>query len=108
MPRNRVSAAPLLGIGLDRTLDEPLHRQVYAQIRDAILSGRLPPDTPLPSSRALAAELAASRNTILLAFDQLLSEGYVEGRTGSGTYVARVLPDRLLIEIGRASCRERV
>ena len=92
----RMSTAPLLGLGLDRASGEPLHRQVYGQIRDAILSGRLAPHRRLPSTRALAAELGLSRNTVTLAFEQLLSEGYVEGRVGSGTYVAPVLPDALL------------
>ena len=92
----RISTAPLLGVGLDRTLKEPLHRQIYGQIREGILSGRLRPGRPLPSTRALAGELGVSRNTVLLAFDQLLSEGYIEGRVGSGTYVTRVVPDRLL------------
>jgi GntR family transcriptional regulator/MocR family aminotransferase len=92
----RVSTAPLLGLGLERASPEPLHRQIYGQIRDAILSGRLAPRGHLPSTRALAAELGVSRNTVALAFEQLLSEGYVEGRVGSGTYVSGVLPDALL------------
>ncbi len=94
--RRRVSTAPLLGIGLDRGAPEPLQRQIYDQIRAAILSGRLPPQSPLPSSRALAAELGVGRNTVTLAFEQLVSEGYLAGRIGSGTYVSPVLPDALL------------
>src|SRR5262249_29992790 len=47
----------------------------------------------LPSSRSLAGDLGVARNTVLLALDQLSSEGYVEARRGSGTYVTRDLPD---------------
>jgi GntR family transcriptional regulator/MocR family aminotransferase len=50
----------------------------------------------VPATRALAVELKCSRNTVLAAYEQLLSEGYLEGRHGSGTYVSRVLPDTLL------------
>jgi len=72
-----------------------LYQQVYEALRGAILSGRLLPGTRLPSTRALAGDLHVSRNTILLAYDQLYSEGYVEGRQGSGTYVATDLPEDL-------------
>ena len=70
-----------------------LSNQVYAALRRAILAGELTAGSRLPSSRTLARDLAVSRNTVLLAYDQLLAEGYVHGRTGSGTYVAHVLPD---------------
>jgi GntR family transcriptional regulator / MocR family aminotransferase len=73
-----------------------LHRQVYDRIRSLILGGQLPSGSRLPSTRALAASMSVSRSTILLAFEQLKSEGYLEGRHGSGTYVARALPDELL------------
>jgi len=66
----------------------PLHRQVYASLRDAILAGDLRTGARLPSTRELAAEMGLSRTTVQLAFEQLLAEGYVEGRVGSGTYVA--------------------
>jgi GntR family transcriptional regulator/MocR family aminotransferase len=88
--------APLLALHVDRGLRVPLHRQLYDQVRDVILSGRLSPGARLPSARALTGELGVSRNTVITAFDQLLSEGYIEGRTGSGTYVSNVLPDALL------------
>ncbi len=72
----------------------PLHRQVYRELARLILAGRLAPGSRLPSSRDLARELGVARNTILSALDQLASEGYVEGRRGSGTYVAADLPDK--------------
>jgi GntR family transcriptional regulator/MocR family aminotransferase len=83
-------------LGLDRASDVPLHRQLYEGLREAILTGRVRPGARLPSTRALAADLHASRNTVLAAFGQLLAEGYVEGRVGAGTTVARTLPETLL------------
>lgn len=71
----------------------PRHRQVYDAIRAAIRNGELRTGARLPASRALAAELSVSRATVAAAYDQLQSEGYIEGRHGSGTYVASGLPD---------------
>lgn len=75
-------AIPLLGDG------EPLFRQVYKGLRQAILSGALRANERLPSTRDLAEQLDISRTVALLAYDQLLAEGFVEGRGGSGTYVS--------------------
>jgi GntR family transcriptional regulator/MocR family aminotransferase len=61
---------------------------LHAQLRAAILDGRLQPGLKLPASRALARTLQLSRNTVVAAYDLLLSEGYLAGRAGSGTYVA--------------------
>ena len=69
---------------------EPLHVQLAAQIKSAVLSGKLPAKARLPSSRALATELRISRNTVLTALDQLKSEGYLEAVRGSGTLVAAI------------------
>jgi GntR family transcriptional regulator/MocR family aminotransferase len=74
----------------------PSYRRLYEQIRAGILSGQLAAGSRLPPSRALAVEAGVSRNTVLTAFEQLLAEGYLEGRRGSGTFVSRVLPDELL------------
>lgn len=73
-----------------------LYRWLYAELRSAILDGRLRPGARLPATRDLASAYRLSRATIVAAFDQLKSEGYVEGRSGSGTYVSRVLPEQLL------------
>src|SRR5512138_1147066 len=73
-----------------------LYQALYAHMRTAILSGELKGGMKLPSTRALADELNISRNTVLNAYRQLLAEGYLESRGGSGTFVARVLPDLLL------------
>lgn len=83
-------------VSLDGSSGRPLHRQLYEGLRAGILSGRLPARARLPSTRTLAGELGVSRTTVVTAFDQLLDEGYLEGRTGSGTYVAGAVPDGLL------------
>ncbi len=63
-------------------------RQLYNQVRTAILSGRLQPETRLPSSRDLAGQLQISRNVVLEAFDLLHAEGFLQSRRGAGTFVA--------------------
>jgi GntR family transcriptional regulator/MocR family aminotransferase len=74
---------------------EPLGQQIYQAFRRAILAGEMTPAARLPSTRTLALELGVSRNVVLLAYEQLLAEGYAEGRAGSGTYVAAALPETL-------------
>lgn len=93
---SRARAGALLTLPLDAGAAAPLFRQVYEGIRQAILGGRLAAGTRLPASRALARELGVSRNTVLNAYEQLLAEGYLEGRAGSGTYVPRTLPEEML------------
>ena len=92
----RRDTAPLVGLALDHSLATPLHRQLYDQLRQKVLSGHLAAGTRLPSSRALATELGCARNTVLGAVDQLTAEGYLETRRGSGSYVISVLPEELL------------
>src|SRR5262249_55847065 len=67
--------------------------QIYQSIRRAILEGALRSGSRLPPTRVLAAEVGAARNTVLLAYEHLLAEGYAVGRVGSGTYVAASLPE---------------
>ena len=74
----------------------PLYRWLYEQLRVAILEGRLYPGARLPATRDVGEMYRLSRATVVTAFEQLKSEGYVEGRTGSGTYVSKVLPEQLL------------
>lgn len=98
----RVSAAPVPPIRLDRGSAVPIHRQIFEGLRGFILEGRLSPGAQLPSTRTLAAEVGVSRSTVVSAYSQLLAEGYLEGRVGSGTYVSRSLPDDLLrVRTGR-------
>ncbi len=86
----------LAAVNLDREGTEALHKQLYYQLSQAILSRRLVAGTRLPSTRAMAADLAISRNTVITAFEQLLADGYIEGRIGDGTYVSRSLSEDLL------------
>jgi GntR family transcriptional regulator/MocR family aminotransferase len=74
----------------------PLYRWLYDELRTAILAGHLRPGARLPATRDLAIQYGLSRPTIVSAFDQLHSEGYVEGCVGSGTYVSATLPDEML------------
>jgi len=74
----------------------PLYRWLYEELRSTILAGGLHPGARLPATRDLAAQYGISRPTIVTAFEQLRSEGYVEGKVGSGTYVSKTLPDELL------------
>jgi GntR family transcriptional regulator / MocR family aminotransferase len=69
-------------------------RVLHRQLRAAILDGRLKPGLRLPSTRILAESWGVSRNTVMGAYDLLLSEGYLFARHGAGTYVAEALPLR--------------
>ncbi|MBK7838495.1 MAG: PLP-dependent aminotransferase family protein [Candidatus Obscuribacter sp.] len=79
------------GLTLDRNSRTELSQQIYQQIKDQILSGALKPGVRIASSRLLAESLDVSRPTINVAFEQLISEGYLESRHGSGTYVQSAL-----------------
>ena len=70
----------------------PLYRKVYLALKAAIREGRLGPDARLPSSRVLAADLGISRNTVMLAYEQLAAEGYVVSRDRATTTVAAAPP----------------
>ncbi len=69
----------------------PLYRQVYLGLRRAILSGAVRKGERIPSTRELADQLGISRTITVLAYDQLAAEGFVTGRSGSGTYVSEGL-----------------
>jgi GntR family transcriptional regulator/MocR family aminotransferase len=69
-----------------------MYRELYRRVREGIISGEMQPGHRLPSSRVFAAQLGVSRNTILLAYQQLEAEGYLETRRASGHYVADLLP----------------
>ena len=70
---------------------EPLFRQVYGGLRHAIVAGSLKSGERLPSTRTLAEHLEVSRTIVVLAYEQLLAEGFVVGRAGAGTFVAQGL-----------------
>lgn len=88
-------------IVLEKGSSVPLRSQLYTALRCEILSGRLLAGQRLPSSRVLAKYLSASRNTVLEAFERLAAEGYLIGRVGSGTRVARPQPHTYLSELPR-------
>ncbi len=97
MPR-RPSISSFRAFSLDPDAPESLHRQLYEEMRRAILSGRLAPGSRLPASREFANVSHISRNTVLSAYSQLLAEGYIESRAGSGTFVARAIPETMVPE----------
>lgn len=86
----------LAGIKLSRQVATPLYLQLYEQFRAMILSNRLRPGDRLPPGRNLAKELGVARVIVSQAYEQLVMEGYVTGKTGAGTFVAEKLPDHLL------------
>src|SRR2546430_11081000 len=95
--RRRRSVMAFEMIRLDRTAREPLHQQLYRQIRGELASGNFSGNFfRLPSSRELAADLGISRLTVRLAFSKLHAEGYLRSRIGSGTFVADPLPETFL------------
>jgi GntR family transcriptional regulator/MocR family aminotransferase len=86
-----------LAISLVESDATPLHRQLYEHLRRSILDRRLAAGSRLPSTRALARQLRVARNTVSAAYDQLLAEGYLRARGGSGTYVCETLPDEAFV-----------
>lgn len=80
-------------IRLDRQSSETQYRQLENQIRTAILSGLLNGGSRIPSSRSLSKSLGVSRNSVTAAYEQLISEGYLETQVGSGTCVSTSLPE---------------
>src|SRR5436309_14505279 len=74
-------------------VDEPLSAWLYRELRRAIVLGRLKPGARLPPSRSLAAQHGIGRGTVMRVFGQLLAEGYLQSRIGSGTTVSGDLPD---------------
>jgi GntR family transcriptional regulator/MocR family aminotransferase len=96
MPRRRTSSSPVALIPLDGRARAPLYEQLADGLRSAILEGKLAPGGALPAARVLATDLDVSRTTVLEAYAQLQSEGYLETLPRSATRVKRALPDALL------------
>ncbi len=82
-PRTSTDFRPTLKAG-----GGSLEQQIVQAVRSAILDGRLPGGVRLPSSRVMAAELSINRNTVVAALEQLIAEGCLQSRSGSGTFVA--------------------
>jgi DNA-binding transcriptional MocR family regulator len=76
-------------IHLDRNSETPIYRQISQSLREAILAGELADGTRLPTERALAQALGVNRTTIMNAYNELSSEGLIEGHVGRGTLVKR-------------------
>jgi GntR family transcriptional regulator / MocR family aminotransferase len=91
--RTEAGWAVLYAWQVDRSSSVPIFRQIYLELRAAILARRLAPGTKLPSTRALAAELGVARASIISAYEQLFAEGYLTGKIGSGTYISSDLPE---------------
>jgi GntR family transcriptional regulator/MocR family aminotransferase len=95
--RRRHSIIAFEMIRLDRSAAEPLHQQLYRQIRDELVSANVADNSSrLPSSRALAIDLGVSRFTVNLALAKLHDEGYLRSRVGSGTFAVQPLPESFL------------
>lgn len=81
-----------LMLQIDRAADEPLQDQLYEQLRQLIVAGKLKPDTRVIATRFLAEQICVSRTTVLLAYERLISEGYLETRPAIGTFVSHTPP----------------
>ena len=79
-----------LTINLHTASETPLYEQIYDYIKSDIQNGRIPYGEKLPSTRALAKHLEVSRSTVELAYEQLLSEGYIESAPYRGFFVAQI------------------
>src|SRR4029077_3841522 len=82
---------------LDRRRRCPVLQQLSDELRRAVIEGRVRPGIRLPSTRLTAEELGVARNTVIAAYEQLVAEGYLEPRRGSGTFVAAALPEEALL-----------
>ena len=96
-----------LTISLKTDSKVPLYEQIYAYIRGDIRSGRIPCGEKLPSTRALSRHLEVSRSTVELAYEQLLSEGYLESEPCRGYFAARIDDLYRLDRPGRLERREQ-
>ena len=114
-----ITRGRILKVDLGRFPDEPIHRRIYLSIRGDIVDGLLTPGTHLPSTRQLSSDLHVARGTVVIAYEQLRVEGYLEAEVGAGTRVAAHVPDLCMraelrsqprsqgIEARRASSRGR-
>lgn len=84
---------------IDSMCQQPIYEQIMNQIRENILSGRLSPDSPLPSIRALAKELKISVITTKRAYDELEKDGFIYTIAGKGCFVAPLEKSRAQAQI---------
>lgn len=83
------------GLELHAAGDKHLSAQLFSALRSAVLNGSLEAGTRMPSSRTLADDVGVSRTTVIQAYEQLKSEGYLVGKEKSGTFVRDAVPDDL-------------
>ena len=81
---------------VDQNGEIGLQTQVYEQMRAMILEGQLRAGEPLPATRSLSEQLGVSRNTMTLAYERLIAEGYIETRQSVGTFVSMQIPEKAL------------
>lgn len=81
-------------VGLEAGAGRPTYERICERIRSAILSGALPLNSRLPSSRVLAKDLGVARTTVDCALGHLVADGYIVRRRGAGSFVAALLPER--------------
>lgn len=86
----------MIPIPLDRDAPTSLQEQIYNYLRDRVANGALQAGSRLPATRLLAESLQVSRNTAVLAYERLLAEGYIETRSGYGTFVSEIVAPPLL------------
>ena len=85
------------GLAIDRASVVPIYRQLYERLREQILTGALPEGTRLPPERALAGRLGVNRSTVVQGYRELVADGLIEQRVGSGSRVAALregVPER--------------
>ena len=95
MAKHSQSLAPLFRI--DKRSQMSMQEQIRRRVIEAIYAEVFPPGKRLPSSRKLASELGVSRNTVFLAYQQLIAEGHIEARERSGLYVPEAAQARRLV-----------
>src|SRR5512143_1447677 len=79
-----------LGLSLEASAEAPLYRQIFDQVVDRVRTGALPAGFRLPPTRILARALGTHRNTVVRAYEDLESAGFVESTVGRGTFVANL------------------
>ena len=81
-------------VPLDNSGRTPYFRQIVEAVVDDIRRGRLRPGDPLPGTRRLASTLRLNRNTVVAAYTELETEGFIQASRARGTFVSEMLPDR--------------
>ena len=95
-PSSRLGKAGKLPLEIDREFPEQLQLQIFRGIQQLIIDGLLKPSQILPSFREMAAQLDVSKNTVILAYERLICEGYLATKPGVGTFVSPDLPEQAL------------